>query len=139
MAQSDIDISENLYDILECEPNATQAELKRAYQSLILRHHPDKSGKESDDFVKINQAWNVLRDEQLRKKYDAERGQEEYNGTSIVHDTVTIKDFIKIAEDNDYLYHSCRCGGVYVIPKNFNEDCLLGCDECSLNIHFLPK
>ena len=58
------------YNNLGVETNASFSEIKDAYRNLIIQHHPDKGGNKNI-FQKIQDAWAVLRDAELRRKYDA--------------------------------------------------------------------
>lgn len=64
--------TENYYNILGVNENATQDEIKKAYRKLAIEHHPDKGGSE-DKFKSISQAYDVLGDEQKRTQYDNQR------------------------------------------------------------------
>jgi len=68
--------SETHYDTLEVPETATQAEIKKAYRRLSLVHHPDKNRGNADvsgKFQKINEAYEILGDENKRREYDFER------------------------------------------------------------------
>jgi len=60
------------YKILEISQNATQDEIKKQYRHLAKKTHPDKNkeSKTEDIMVQINKAYEVLSNEELRKKYD---------------------------------------------------------------------
>ncbi len=58
-----------LYEILSVEPKAEQEEIKRAYRKLAQMHHPDKGG-DKDKFQEIQNAYEVLSDDERRKFYD---------------------------------------------------------------------
>ncbi|XP_067113025.1 uncharacterized protein [Osmerus mordax] len=61
------------YDILEVNPNATHAQIKTAYYKQSFIYHPDKNaGSEHATlrFSDISEAYNVLGNKGLRKKYD---------------------------------------------------------------------
>ena len=49
----------NFYRILGLEKTASEADIKKAYRSLALIHHPDKGG-DSEKFKEINQAYEAL-------------------------------------------------------------------------------
>jgi len=75
------------YDVLECEPTSTAAEIRRKYYVLARKLHPDKnlgdpSAKER--FQKIGEAYQVLSDDSLRKRYDA-RGKDGLGDVPIVN------------------------------------------------------
>ncbi|XP_041827938.1 uncharacterized protein LOC121631236 [Melanotaenia boesemani] len=61
------------YDILEVSPTATQAQIKTAYYKQSFIYHPDRNS-DSDDatarFSEISEAYMVLGNKGLRKKYD---------------------------------------------------------------------
>lgn len=61
------------YDTLGVEKNASPDELKKAYRKLAMQYHPDKNPgdhKAEHKFKEINEAYDVLRDEQRRAAYD---------------------------------------------------------------------
>ena len=57
------------YDALGLSPDASAAEIKKAYRKAALQEHPDKGG-DPEKFKKINEAYAVLSDEQKRAAYD---------------------------------------------------------------------
>ncbi len=61
------------YDLLEVKPNATADEIKSAFRKQAMKYHPDRNpgDKEAEQkFKQINEAYEVLRDEQKRAAYD---------------------------------------------------------------------
>ncbi|POS85958.1 DnaJ-domain-containing protein, partial [Erysiphe pulchra] len=71
-----------LYDILQVQPNCTEAELKKAYKISALKHHPDKNRSNpnaAEKFKEISHAYEVLSDPQKRQIYD-QYGEEGLEG-----------------------------------------------------------
>lgn len=61
------------YEILQVSPTATQAQIKTAYYKQSFIYHPDKnagSEEATHRFAEISEAYNVLGNKSLRKKYD---------------------------------------------------------------------
>ena len=55
--------------------DASTEDIKKAYRKLSLKHHPDKNpgdARASEQFTQISEAYQVLADERMREKYDAQ-------------------------------------------------------------------
>lgn len=63
---------ENLYNILVVTPTATTEEIKKAYRSLAMRHHPDRSTHPGAEirFNAIKTAYELLSDPKKRAEYN---------------------------------------------------------------------
>uniref|UniRef100_A0AAX7VNB8 DnaJ homolog subfamily C member 10 n=1 Tax=Astatotilapia calliptera TaxID=8154 RepID=A0AAX7VNB8_ASTCA len=73
---------QDYYELLGVSREATTKEIRRAFKQLALTMHPDKNpGDPSahEKFLQVNRAYEVLKDEDLRKKYDkyGEKGLDE--------------------------------------------------------------
>jgi DNA-directed RNA polymerase subunit RPC12/RpoP len=68
------------YDVLGVAPDATASEIQHAWRVKLQLLHPDRHQGASADVVseaaretiRVNEAWEVLRDEGRRARYDAE-------------------------------------------------------------------
>lgn len=62
----------NHYQLLGVRPTASKDEIKKAYHKLALKYHPDKNraSNAQDKFRAINEAYEVLKDDQKREVYD---------------------------------------------------------------------
>ncbi len=61
------------YELLGVSRTATEAELKSAFRKLAMKHHPDKNpGDHAAEakFKELNEAYQVLSDQQKRAAYD---------------------------------------------------------------------
>jgi molecular chaperone DnaJ len=61
------------YDILGVNKKASLAEIKKAYRKLARKHHPDLNPGDATaekKFKEINEAYEILKDPDKRKKYD---------------------------------------------------------------------
>ena len=68
--------AESHYNTLEIPETANSDEIKKAYRKLSLLHHPDKNPGKVDisgKFQKINEAYEVLKNDQSRSQYDMEK------------------------------------------------------------------
>lgn len=58
------------YSILGVARNATPEEIKKAYKKKSMQHHPDRPDGNHDEFVKVQQAYEVLSNSDKRSAYD---------------------------------------------------------------------
>lgn len=57
------------YEILGIGKGASADEIKKAFRKAAIEHHPDRGGDEAK-FKEINEAYEVLKDPDKRKRYD---------------------------------------------------------------------
>ena len=60
------------YQTLGVGKGASQDEIKKAYRSLAMKHHPDRGG-DASKFKEIEEAYRTLSDEGARAEYDNPR------------------------------------------------------------------
>ena len=60
------------YDVLGVDKSASEAEIKSAFRKLAKKYHPDlnKEPDAAEKFKEVQEAYDVLSDEQKRKTYD---------------------------------------------------------------------
>ncbi|KAK0087758.1 hypothetical protein PV325_000136 [Microctonus aethiopoides] len=67
--------SNTYYEILQVPNDATKKDIRLAFLKLSKEMHPDKSSKgdkaSHDDFIKINEAYNILSKDDSRREYDS--------------------------------------------------------------------
>ncbi len=64
--------SDDYYERLGVDRDASQEEIKKAFKQLALEYHPDRSEQPEaeEKFKKISEAYEVLSDEDQRARYD---------------------------------------------------------------------
>ena len=146
------------YAVLNVATDATMELIKKQYIIMAQRYHPDRQDSTTSEetmeqvknqFIKIQEAWELLRDAKRKRQYDREYHLNKYN---IEKQLIgNISDFILLSEmaydeELDSCSSSCRCGGSYVIQmetiindsengtgetfKSYN----INCNNCSLII-----
>lgn len=66
-------MSENFYNILGVEKNASGDDIKKAYRKLAIKYHPDKTNGDKElevKFKKVSEAYEVLSNPTKKQQYD---------------------------------------------------------------------
>ncbi|KAI4863058.1 DnaJ-domain-containing protein [Hypoxylon rubiginosum] len=66
---------DDLYKVLGVDSKASLDDIRKAYRELCMKVHPDKAEggstpENNERFQKVQEAWEILRDDVLRKEYD---------------------------------------------------------------------
>ena len=69
---SQFDSQKDYYAILGADERTSQGELERLYKRMAARRHPDRGGSE-EDMKSLNEAYSVLKNNEVRREYDAQR------------------------------------------------------------------
>lgn len=66
------EVNRNFYEFMEIKPDASSAEIRKAYKKLALILHPDKNTSPDADvqFRQLAGIYEVLKDKELRARYD---------------------------------------------------------------------
>jgi DnaJ domain len=60
------------YEAMQLSPNADAETIARVYRLLAARYHPDnRETGDSEKFIRLSQAYQILSDPQKRARYDA--------------------------------------------------------------------
>ncbi|KAG8229702.1 hypothetical protein J437_LFUL009827 [Ladona fulva] len=96
-----ISTGDDYYELLGISKNADNREIRKAFKKLAMTLHPDKNIDDPtahDKFVKITKAYEVLKDEDSRKKYDlygdedSSKKKGQYHSWTYYHDQFGIYD-----------------------------------------------
>lgn len=75
MSNSGNDNGKNYYEILEIDPKSSKEDIDIAYKKLAMKWHPDKNKNNRQEaemkFMEISKAYQVLSNEESRKRYDS--------------------------------------------------------------------
>lgn len=63
-------MSKDYYETLGINKNASKEEIKKAFYKLAHKYHPDKGGGNEAKFKQVNEAYQVLSNDEKRSKYD---------------------------------------------------------------------
>ncbi len=63
-------MSKDYYKVLGVDKSASHDEIKKAFRKLAHKYHPDKADGNEEKFKEINEAYQVVGDEDKRKKFD---------------------------------------------------------------------
>lgn len=63
-------MAKNYYEILGVTKDASKDDIKKAFYKLAHKYHPDKKEGDEKKFKELNEAYQVLSDDQKRSKYD---------------------------------------------------------------------
>ncbi len=69
---SEFDATKDYYQILGADERTSGPDLERLFKRQAARRHPDKGGSE-EEMKSLNEAYRVLRNEETKRDYDAQR------------------------------------------------------------------
>ena len=147
------------YQILGISNDSSYQEIKRQYNKRVLLYHPDKistkneetnlelttsssKGNVKKNFLLLQEAFTVLRDENKRKSYDEKlRNLKQQRPQILVYEEVDLDDMDFDEENKIYSTSCARCQGqsnFRISELELEEDIdLIQCNNCSFTIRIL--
>jgi molecular chaperone DnaJ len=58
------------YEVLGVSKSASADEIQKAFRKLAVKYHPDKDGGDEAKFKEASEAYEILKDQQKRQRYD---------------------------------------------------------------------
>ena len=58
------------YEVLGIQKDASADEIKKAFRKAAVKYHPDKEGGDESKFKEVSEAYEVLKDQTKRQRYD---------------------------------------------------------------------
>ncbi|OXU22293.1 hypothetical protein TSAR_009361 [Trichomalopsis sarcophagae] len=97
--------AEDYYKLLGVERTADQRDIRKAFKKLAVTEHPDKKTDDPEAherFIKLTTAYEVLKDPDLRKKYDlyGEEGLDDSKRRSNYHSYTYYQNNFGIYDDD---------------------------------------
>ncbi|MEG9860917.1 MAG: molecular chaperone DnaJ [Parvularculales bacterium] len=102
----------DFYEVLNVDRTASQNDLKKAYRTLAKKYHPDRNANNPEaekHFKEINEAYDILKDDQARAAYDqfghaafeggGRPGQSGFQSGGFGAGTSNFPDFSSVFED----------------------------------------
>ncbi len=88
-------LADDWYEILECNPKSSQNDIEENYRRLAKMYHPDrnKDPKAIQMFYRINGAYQILSDREIRAYYDYESGNKDRNENYRFQANADIEEF----------------------------------------------
>lgn len=89
----------SLYDLLEVSPTATPEEIKAAYRTKAMKHHPDRNPGDAsaeEQFKAIQHAYDVLSDPARRAEYDSTGESQQQDPNALAYE-IFAQMFLNIA------------------------------------------
>jgi DnaJ-class molecular chaperone len=142
---------QDFYQVLHLsyEEKPTQRDIKLQYLKLAQKYHPDRVQHKdnNDEFLSIQQAYELLRDVKKRRAYDQEleRMRYEMNKFTVgqISEFVNLSE-MELKEELKCFVKPCRCSSAYKlelseITNRETEDIdfesiVVPCNGCSLKI-----
>ncbi|KAF2362997.1 DnaJ domain [Trinorchestia longiramus] len=128
------------YEVLGVPPEASDVEVRKQYQHLALKLHPDKPAGDHLKFTRLQEAWTVLADPHQRAEYDLQLKRDQLYQQYPISEELFLEDLqCSCAVDSPVYSHVCRCGGRYCISEEelqhiTDSEVAVLCDNCSLAI-----
>ena len=151
LATGDAD-AESPYTVLGVTQAASADEIRRAYQALARRHHPDRAGEEeAAAFLRVQRAYDQVREPNARWKLDVAERAARINAAGAaarVFDVdlgeMSFTEEVPSYGDDDVVEgvvagvwrYPCRCGDEYELHEDQLEAGIqhLTCRSCSLSM-----
>lgn len=109
-------IPKSLYAVLQVNPYALEADIRKSYRHLARTYHPDKVGTAYEHvFMSIHEAYSTLMDPVLRYAYDR-------FGHQVIHweKASSVHDYMAIGMET-FIYAQISIAGIHAVNWLFSR------------------